>query len=231
MAMQLYDLAGADPARRFSPFCWRSRLALAHKGLAVETVPWRFVEKHAIAFSGQGLVPVLVDGGHTVTDSAAIADYLEAAYPDRPSLFGGAAGHSAQRFIANWTGAVLHAGIARFVMVDILAVLDEPNRAYFRQSRETRFGMTLEQFQGDRAERVESFRQSLAPLRLTLQQQSFLGGEAPNYADYTVFGGFQWARAVSPYKLLEPSDPVAAWRGRLLEAFDGLAGRSPGFPL
>jgi glutathione S-transferase len=231
MAMQLYDLAGADPARRFSPYCWRTRLALAHKGLAVETVPWRFVDKDAIAFSGQGLVPVLVDGGRTVSDSAVIADYLEATYPDRPSLFGGAAGRSAQRFIAHWTAAVLQAGIAPFVMVDILDVLDEPNRAYFRQSREKRFGMTLEQFQGDRAARLAGFRQSLAPLRLTLGQQPYLGGEAPNYADYTVFGAFLWARAVSPFKLLEPSDPVAAWRGRLLEAFDGLAGRAPGFPL
>jgi len=45
MTITLYDLAGAEPDRRFSPFCWRTRLALAHKGLAVETVPWRFSEK------------------------------------------------------------------------------------------------------------------------------------------------------------------------------------------
>src|SRR6266496_2879469 len=62
MPIILYDLAGAEPDRRFSPFCWRARMALAHKGLEVETVPWRFAEKDAIAFSGQGRVPVLIDG-------------------------------------------------------------------------------------------------------------------------------------------------------------------------
>ncbi len=33
MAITMYDLAGADPNRRFSPFCWRTKMALAHKGL------------------------------------------------------------------------------------------------------------------------------------------------------------------------------------------------------
>ena len=32
--MELYELAGADPARVFSPFCWRIRMALAAKGLS-----------------------------------------------------------------------------------------------------------------------------------------------------------------------------------------------------
>jgi glutathione S-transferase len=76
---------------------------------------------------------------------------------------------------------------------------------------------------------VVNFRKSLDPLRLTLKTQSYLGGAAPNYADYIVFGGFQWARVVSPFKLLEADDPVYAWRERLLDAFDGLARKSPGF--
>lgn len=51
----------------------------------------------------------------------------------------------------------------------------------------------------------------------------------PNYADYIVFGGFQWARVVSPFKLLEDNDPIYAWRERLLDAFDGMARKSPGY--
>ena len=61
MSLRMYDLAGADPAVRFSPYCWRIKMALAHKGLEAETIPWRFTEKDRIAFSGQGLVPVLQD--------------------------------------------------------------------------------------------------------------------------------------------------------------------------
>jgi glutathione S-transferase len=31
MAIQLYDLAGAEDDRRFSPYCWRVKMALQHK--------------------------------------------------------------------------------------------------------------------------------------------------------------------------------------------------------
>jgi glutathione S-transferase len=77
MAIKLYDLAGAEDDRRFSPYCWRVKMALLHKGLAFETLAWRFTEKDAIAFSGSTTVPVLVDGNHTVSDSWKIAAYLE----------------------------------------------------------------------------------------------------------------------------------------------------------
>lgn len=71
--MKLYDLAGAEDDLRFSPNCWRIKMALQHKGLAVDTVPWRFVEKDVIAFSRQKAVPVLVDNSTIVADSWEIA--------------------------------------------------------------------------------------------------------------------------------------------------------------
>ena len=40
MARLLYDLC-ADNDLRFSPFCWRVKLALAHKGLDYQTEPVR----------------------------------------------------------------------------------------------------------------------------------------------------------------------------------------------
>jgi glutathione S-transferase len=36
---------------------------------------------------------------------------------------------------------------------------------------------------------------------------------------------------VSPFKLLADNDPVHAWRERLLDAFDGMARKSPGHPV
>src|ERR1044071_2431378 len=98
----LFDLAGAEDDRRFSPDCWRTKMALAHKGLEVETVPWRFTEKDVIAFSGQDRVPVLVDDGHVVADSWQIAVSLEDTYPDRPPLFGGEGGRAVSRFVNSW---------------------------------------------------------------------------------------------------------------------------------
>lgn len=229
----LYDLAGADPTRRFSPYCWRIRLALAHKGLPVATVPWQFIDKQAIAASGQGRVPVLVEGDRWIAESWDIACYLEDTYPDHPSLFGsvsvdGAGGRALNHYFSV-LGDVLVNAIFRFVARDIFDVLDAPNRAYFRETREQRIGMTLEAYVADRDAQLPAFRDSLTPLRVTLKKQPFLGGDRPLYADYAVFGAFQWARCVSPYVLLAVDDPVRQWRDRLLDAYDGLGRRVPAF--
>ena len=229
MDRKLYDLAGADDARRFSPHCWRARMALAHKGLDHETVPWRFTEREAIAFSGQGLVPVLVDGGRTVADSWAIALYLDEAYPDRPALFEGPQARAHALFIRNWCAQVLHPAVLRVIVMDLFNSLHEKDKAYFRETREKRFGTSLESIAAAREGNLEALRKTLGPLRATLAENPWLGGEAPSYADYIAFGAFQWARAVSPIKLVEPDDPVAAWRGRLLDLFDGLAGKAMGY--
>ena len=229
--MELYELAGAEEDRRFSPFCWRARLALAHKQVPATTIPWRFTEKDKIAPSGQGRVPVLVDDGRWIADSWAIANHLEDAYPDRPSLFGGAAGRALCRFYNNWADTVLNPGLIRFTLLDIFRHIDDRDKAYFRSSREERFKTSLETYVADRDQRVEGFRQSLTPLRLTLQTQPYLGGEAPLYADYIVFGGFQWVRCISDFAVLAADDPVAAWRRRLLGLFGGLAGKAKGYPV
>ena len=51
----------------------------------------------------------------------------------------------------------------------------------------------------------------------------------PLYADYALFGPFQWARCISPFELLEKDDPVRLWHHRLLDRFDGLARKSPAY--
>jgi glutathione S-transferase len=229
MSIILYELAGAEPDRRFSPFCWRTRMALEHKGLKAETIPWRLTEKDKISPTGQGRVPVIVDNGKWVNDSGTIAQYLEDTYPDRPSLFGGSGGRAASRFIQSWADGFLHVGLIRLVLLDIFKHLDQRDRDYFRKSREERFGTTLENFQGAREERVTAFRQSLQPLRSTVDAQPFLGGDRPLYGDYIVFGAFMWARSISDFKLLEASDPIYAWRERMLDLFGSHARQAKGY--
>lgn len=228
MALVLYDLAGADANRRFSPYCWRIRLAIAHKQLPVETIPWRFTDKEVIAFSGQGRVPVLVDAGKVLVGSWTIANYLEQSYPDGQSLFGGPVGMALARFVESWTDTILLSSLVPLILVDVFEHLHEKDRTYFRSSREQRLGTTLEAACADRDKKVLSLRHSIEPLRATFKTQSFLGGEAPNYADYMVFGGFMWARSTSPFKLLESDDPVALWRDRLLNRFE-FARLAPGY--
>jgi glutathione S-transferase len=229
VTIQMFDLAAAEPGRRFSPYCWRTRLALAHKGLPVETIAWRFTEKDAIAKSGQGKVPVLLDGDKIVSDSWAIAEYLEDTYPDRPSLFGGAEARRLTFFINSWADAVVNAGLARLLVNDVYAHLHEKDRPYFRESREKRFGMPLEQVSADRDTRVVAFRQSLEPVRTVLAAQPYLAGGRPLYADYILLGCFMWPRGISRFRLLTSDDPIFAWRERMLDGFNGLARKAPGY--
>lgn len=229
MPITMYDLAGAEENRRFSPYCWRTKMALAHKGLAVDTIPWRFSEKQKIAFANSERVPVIVDNGHAVADSWAIANYLEDKYPQQPSLFGGTAGRALSRFYNAWADNFLNAALLGFVLIDVFNSIDAGDRDYFRKSREARFGKTIEQICAGREERLEGFRKGLEPLRQTLASQPFLGGEAPLYADYIVFGSFQFARSTSPFVLLEKTDPINIWREKMLGLYDGLGRKSPGY--
>lgn len=229
MTRKLFELCGTDSERVFSPFCWRTRMALAHKGLDHETIPWRFTEKDAIRPHQSEKVPVLLDGDKAVVDSWVIANYLDEAYPDRPSLFGGEGGRAMGRMLNWWGDTVVLGGIFPLIVADIPQHLQEKDQVYFRESREARFGRSLEQVTAERDGKVDGFRRSLDPLRLTLRSQPFLGGEKPNYADYIVFGPFQWARIVSPFKLLKEDDPVYAWREKLFDAFGGMARNVPAY--
>jgi glutathione S-transferase len=223
MTILMHDLAGADPALRFSPYCWRTKLALAHKGLAVETTPWRFSDTAAIGFSGQGRVPVIRDGDRVVFDSWTIAAYLEAQYPDRPSLFNGPGGQSHARFINAWADTVLNAGIFPLIVQDLFQAIDPGDRAYFRASREQRLGgTTLEAAQAGREGRLAGFRASLTPLRTVLAAQPFLGGAGPSYADHIVAGSLMWPHCASRFALLATDDPVFAWWERMSDRYGGL---------
>lgn len=221
MTIIMHDLAGADPMLRFSPYCWRIRFALAHKGLPVETVPWRFTDKAAIAFSGQGRVPVIRDGETVVNDSWAIAEYLESHYP-APALFGSATAQAHARFINAWADSAMLGGIARLIVRDIFDVLDAGDRQYFRESREARFGTTLEAVQDGRETRVEAFRESLLPLRLVLRAQPWFGGAAPSYADCIIAGTLMWPRCSSRFPVLAEDDVIAGWFERVLDLYGGL---------
>ena len=223
--IRFYDLVGARDDCRFSPNCWPVRMALLHKGLPFEAIPWRFTEKRTIAFSGQGLVPVLVDGDLTVFDKWKIAEYLEEAYPDRPSLFGDERAQALAHFVTNWTSSVIAGRAIRLIMTDIFAIIHDKDKEYFRTSREQRFGMSLEAVVKDRDTRVKELRRSFQPLRMSLARTPYLSGDSPAWADYVAFGPFQWARSVSRFQLIKSDDPVYAWRSRMIDLFDQAANK------
>ena len=111
MTITFYDLCGRD-SKRFSPYGWRTRMALAHKGLGYDLELVKFGEKDKLTFSGQPLVPVIRDGERVISDSWAIAEYLEDTYPDRPSLFGSAEGRGMAKAINAFVNQTIQPALA-----------------------------------------------------------------------------------------------------------------------
>ncbi len=226
MARTLYELAGSGD-RRFSPYCWRTRFALAHKNLPAELVPVAFGEKEKIAFSGQQLVPVLVEDGSTVSDSWKIACHLEERHAKAPSLFGGAVGQAEALFINFWCDRTIHPPLVQAIILDVFKHVRPEDQAYFRETREKRFGKSFEALHAGRQTHLAQFRKALDPARAVIGSQPYLGGPAPSYADYILAGTLQWARLVSPQDVLAGDDPLRGWRDRVFDLFDGLARRVP----
>lgn len=223
--MRLYELV-LDHRRSVSPFVWRARMALAHKGFHPERIGIGYGGKDRLAFSGQDRVPVLVDGDTVVSDSWRIACHLEDAYPQAPSLFGGEAGRPLARFVNHWCDTRQLACLFVLCTPATFDLTPEPDKAYFRESRFAWSGRTIEEMRDAAPAWRKRLHDTLAPLRALLSEQDFLGGAAPTYADYCVFGGFMWAR-VTVGGLLEPDDPVERWRQAMLDLFDGFARKAP----
>ncbi|RVG53239.1 glutathione S-transferase family protein [Sinorhizobium meliloti] len=225
MTRKLYALSGTDTSRPFSPHVWKTKLSLAHKGLTFDIAPVGFTEIPRLEQGATKIVPLLRDGEKLVSDSFDIALYLEEAYPDRPPLFSGEGGKAMARFVEGWSPTTLHPAIGRIAIMDIHDSLDPIDRTYFRASREERFGRPLEAVAEAGRGDLETFSAKLEPIRHMLKFQPFLGGDRPLFADYIVFGALQWARIVSPHRLLAADDVVTDWFERCLDLHDGL-GRS-----
>ena len=208
MTLRLYDLAGADPNRRFSPYCWRVRLAPGAQEASGRD--------HPVALHRKGGDRAVRAAKRFQSWSTAIAgspipgpSRIIWRTPIRTRRRCSAA-PPARRLTRHYSSLAdaLVTAIFPFIALDILQHLADKDRDYFRGSREQRVGTTLEAFVANRDAGLAGFRASLAPLRHTLKTQPFFGGDEPLYADYAVFGQFQWARCISPFALLEEGDPV-----------------------
>ena len=226
MTIKFYDLVGADPDRPFSPHCWKVRMALAQKGLEFEQVPVRFPEIAAIENGGYSTVPVIRHGANIIADSFDIAVYLADDYPDQGGhLFRGPGSRALSKFVESWSQTRLHPWCFRWAVLDIHAMLSEEDQKWYRKSREKRVGKTLEEFAEGREHTLPELQERLAPMHMMLKSQPFIGGQEALFADYVVFGVFQWLRITSGLSMIAKDDPVRDWLERMLDLHGGL-GRS-----
>jgi glutathione S-transferase len=225
MTRILYSLCGADESRPFSPHCWKVVQALAHKGLDFIEKPTPFTEIPSLEGGFSKTVPILRDGNELIRDSFEIALYLEEAYPDRPTLFGGPAGKALARFVEGFSQMVVHTAITKIAVKNIHDMLGETDQVYFRSSREARLGRTLEELEASRQMEIEGFAPKLEPIRHALKYHDFIGGDGPLFVDYILFGALQWMRVTAGAKVFSDGDPVGLWFERCLDLHNGV-GRS-----
>jgi glutathione S-transferase len=230
-SIRLYDLATRDD-RRPSPYCWRAKYALAHKGLPFETVAVGFTDISTLFDGGYKTVPILEDGGEVIADSWAIADYLDQSYPDRPRLFGSATERALCRFLEASLAMSANRHVVTVAVMDIHDHLRDSDQAYFRASREKRLGRSLEEVVAGREARLETVRAGYDSLRLTLEHgEPFLSGAAPGYADYIAAGALLWPASVLTVPLLRSDDPLLPWLHRVQDLYGGLGRESPLYPI
>jgi glutathione S-transferase len=226
----MYERLGHE-GRRPSPFSWRIRYALAHKGVTPEHRLMRFADVETVrSLSGQHMVPIMLDGEQVIHDSWNIARHLEDRFLDRPSLFGGEGGRGLARLVNNWASDTLGPAIRRLIAADFIICLAAEDRAYYRSSREAAFGATLEDYCADRPRWLAEFNSTVAPLEKTLSEQPYFSGAAPLYADYVLFSMFQYARLGCPDEFLAAGTELRRWRDDLAARFDGLGNLYPGYP-
>jgi len=220
MGRKMFDLCGRDERLRFSPYCWRVKYALAHKGLDCEFVPWKFTDKQAIAFSDQSKVPILVDGDETIVDSYEIFRYLDRVYPGKP-LLGDEMAEARARFFKFYAERSLAPGVMRTVLTDVFNAVHPDDRDYFRTTREKALGCKLEEMHSP-SQGLEMLDKALEPMRGRLDESPFLEGDEAGASDYLVVGAFMWARVCWAGDLVSTGDPVYAWFQRMLDLHGGL---------
>jgi glutathione S-transferase len=204
----LFELVVED-GTAISPYAWRTRFLLMRLGLQFKTEGVGFTGIREIADGQFTTVPVLCDGENYIADSWHIADYLDARTGG--CVFEGAGERAMVRFFDIWARAALLLPLTRICARDIWRRLKPEDRDYFRVSREARLGMTLEAAEAERSETIAGFSQGLDPLRQALKECPFIGGAAPNYADFIALSAFVWAGSVTTVQLLDLQDPLCAW--------------------
>lgn len=220
--VRLYELM-LENGRSASPFVWRIRYALAHKGIEYQSLPIGFIEIPKVFGGRFKTLPVIEHGETMMAESWDIAEYLDRAFPERPRLFSGPAENAMVRLFDSFLLISVVRPMLPVIILDVYNAARAEDRPYFRQSREARFKTTLEAFCADRMARLPAVRESLTPLRHHLTTHRFLGGDAPNYADYIGLGIFQWVASVATVPLLASDDEVLrGWLDRGFDLYGGL---------
>lgn len=236
-----YDIPNLVQSEPWSPNTMKTRYCLTFKGLPFQTV-WLeypeikpFYEQHSLVpttlrtIKGTPMpvhtLPIIMDPNTNrfITDSFAIAQYLDEQYPDTPKV------------LPNNTAALVHVFHTAFynaVKGTILLgcfrgaqKLNPESKEYYIRTREERFGIPWEQFATPekREEQWNALRAGCDTVDgwYAASSGQFMLGDTPCFADFIVAGLCNWIRYCFEN---EEWEEVKSWNGgrwwRLVEATD-----------
>lgn len=214
-ALKLYELDNAE-GQSTSPFVWRIKFALQHKGIAYESGPVGFFGLRRI---GHGVVepgtlktlPIVEHAGRFLSESWVIAEWLDETFPDHRRLFSSRAELAMVKFFDKWFGTAVLPPMFRSCVYQIFERVRPEEQDYFRTTRERMLGQALEKVAADSEAYLARTRAALLPMRLALRSAPYLGGDQPTYADYIAWGAFVGFSFIVERPLLAPDDALQSW--------------------
>lgn len=244
--IKFYDLVPAsDSVRYFSPNPWKTRMGFLHKGVQFETIPVTLIDvRRDLANRSNDpkiCVPAIeLPDGKFIYDSFRIAEWLEHAYPDRPSLFSGDGqttndARPEQILIGKNYARMIDLGLGAskpewavwfdlfFPQLDQLMSEGEV-RDYFQS--DARLGpqgyqklMAL-----DRQDLIRRAKMNVQPLLQILRERpnEYFQGKYPGQVDYVIFGRYAYCRMIDPKLTKEiwedQGEELANWIDKLSRA-------------
>jgi glutathione S-transferase len=135
-----------------SPYAWRVWLALEHKGVPYQLKTLSFdagdLERPEFrALNPRGKVPVLVDDGFALYESAAILEYVAERWPAAPSLFADSAQERAlQRRMIQEADHYVAAALQQLIEVTLRTPIEQRTDTAIAAARQT-VGAELERWE------------------------------------------------------------------------------------
>ncbi|KAI7857628.1 hypothetical protein BDC45DRAFT_500269 [Circinella umbellata] len=199
----LYDVELTTPNEIWSPNTCKTRFALNYKGIPYKTVWLKFPEigkkiPEITKNEACHTVPIIIDvrnGNKVVHESWKIANYLEEAYPDTPSLFHGNIG--AHFFIHEYCTRRLLPKIFKLSVLKVAEKAGE-HQQWFIQTREKAFKTSLDKFVGDQSIHAKAITENLVAPGRVLKHYPYLTGTQVGWADICLASYITFLRVMRP---------------------------------
>jgi glutathione S-transferase len=202
-----------------SPFCRKVRLSLAEKRLEVELVEERYWERDSdfMRRNPAGKVPVLKIDGLTLSESAAICEYIEERHPEPSLMPSDPAGRHEVRRMVSWFDDKFHAEVTSKLLYE--RVNKKITKEGYPDSKNVKAGARAIKFHLDY-------------LGQLLDQRRWLAGNALTLADFAAAAHLSALDYISDVDW-NRNETVRDWYAKIKSrpAFRALlADAVPGFP-